>query len=344
MKKLTKLKAGDKIAILSPSSAAPGKWPHVYQLGLKRIKHDFGLIPIEFPTTAKVNASSEERAHDLIAAFEDDSIKGIITSIGGDDQVTYIKNLPSEPFASNPKPLFGFSDNSHFANFLWINDIPSYYGGAVFTQFAMQSEMDAYTKQYLRYALFEEGEYELVPSEEYNDVSLSWEDETLLHTRRLYEKNDGWHWNEGVNATGILWGGCLESVDEMLRHDVQIPTLEQFENVVLMLETSEEMPTADYVFRVLRAFGERGILSRIQGLLLGRPQAWGFENPRNAEEKEEYRKEQRKKVLEAVQAYVKKDLPVIQNMDFGHTNPQIPMPYGGEVRIDSNAKKIFARF
>lgn len=118
MQTLTKLKQGDNVAILSPSSAAPGIWPHVYQLGLKRIKEDFGLVPVEFPTTAKVNAPTDERARDLIAAFEDESIKGIVTSIGGDDQVIYVRNLPSEPFASNPKPLFGFSDNSHLANFL----------------------------------------------------------------------------------------------------------------------------------------------------------------------------------------------------------------------------------
>ena len=119
--KLQKLKAGDKVAILSPSFAAPGKWPHVHALGLKRLTEIFGLIPVEFPATRKIGASKEERASDLIHAFEDVDIKAVITSIGGDDQITYIKNLPSRPFIQNPKPFFGFSDNTHFANFLWLN-------------------------------------------------------------------------------------------------------------------------------------------------------------------------------------------------------------------------------
>src|SRR3990167_4463082 len=138
MIKLSKLKKGDKVAIVSPSFAAPGKWPKVYELGLKRLKEVFGLVPVEYPATKKLGASTKERAQDLIAAFEDKDIKGIISTLGGNDQVTYIKKLPKEPFVKNPKPFFGYSDNTHFANFLWLAGIPSFYGGALFTQFAEQ--------------------------------------------------------------------------------------------------------------------------------------------------------------------------------------------------------------
>ena len=92
--KLQKLTAGDKVAILSPSFAAPGKWPHVHELGLQRLRDIFGLIPVEFPATRKIGASREERASDLIRAFENKEIKAVIASLGGNDQITYIKNLP----------------------------------------------------------------------------------------------------------------------------------------------------------------------------------------------------------------------------------------------------------
>ncbi|HTY39564.1 MAG TPA: LD-carboxypeptidase, partial [Candidatus Paceibacterota bacterium] len=135
---LNKLKKGDKVAILSPSFAAPGKWPRVYELGLKRLRETFELEPVEFPATKKLGASKEDRSKDLIDAFENKEIKAVIASLGGDDQITYIKNLPASPFINNPKPFFGFSDNTHFENFLWLNGIPSYYGGSLFTEFAMQ--------------------------------------------------------------------------------------------------------------------------------------------------------------------------------------------------------------
>lgn len=343
MNKLTKLKIGDKVAILSPSFAAPGRWPHVYELGLRRLKEVFGLEPVEFPTTKKVGAAKEERAKDLIAAFEDKAIQGVISSLGGDDQITYIKNLPSEPFVNHPKPFFGYSDNTHFMNFLWLNGIPSYYGGALFTQFAEQGRINDYTLKYLKLALFEQGEVGLEPSKEYNDIGLSWDDPENLSKERSYETNEGWVWDGNQNAEAVTWGGCLESIDELLRHGVSIPSLEQFENIALLTETSEEIPTADYVYRVYRALGERGILKRVKTILVGRPKAWEFDKQNSPAQKEEYRKQQRQTILEVVRKY-NQSVTVVQNLDFGHTEPQVPIPYGMSVKVDSGNKKIHITF
>lgn len=343
MLNLKKLKKGDKVAILSPSFAAPGKWPAVYEFGLKRVREVFELEPVVFTTTAKLGASKEERSTDLISAFENPEIKAVIASIGGNDQVTYIKNLPPKPFIQNPKPFFGFSDNSHFCNFLFLNGISSYYGGSLFTQFAMQGEMDTYTVEFIKHAFFNEGEFELKPSETYNDMGLGWDDVSLLETHRTHWKNEGLYFDGEKNGTGLLWGGCIESIDEMLRHGVAIPTLEQFENIVLMCESSEEIPSADYVFRVIRALGERGILKKVQGVLIGRPKAWEFDKQNSAEEKALYCMAQRATILKAVRLY-NSEIPVVQNMNFGHTDPQIPMPYGNRVRIDVVEKKVFATF
>ena len=342
-KKFTKLVKGDKVAVLSPSFAAPGRFPDVYKLGLERLETVFSLVPVEYPATKKLGASAQERSADLISAFENPDIKAVIATIGGDDQVTYIKNLPVEPFVNNPKPFFGYSDNSHFCNFLFLNGIPSYYGGSLFTQFAMQGEMDEYTVRYIKNALFEAGEFELIPSDTYNDQGLNWDDSSQLKSKRQHWPNEGFVWNGNKNTEGVLWGGCVESVDEMLRHGVQIPALEQFENIVLILETSEEIPSANYVFRVLRAMGERGILERVQGVLVGRAKAWEFDKPNTSEQKAEYRNQQQETVMRAVRQY-NTEIPVIQNMNFGHTDPQIPMPYGSKVRIEAEDKRIFADF
>lgn len=343
MKKLSKLKPGDKVAIVSPSFAAPAVWPHVYELGLKRIREVFRLDPIAYPATAKLDATVEEKAADLIAAYSDPEIKAVVSTLGGDIQVTYIKNLANEPFVSNPKPFFGFSDCSHFSNFLFLNNIPSYYGAALFTQFAHQKEMNPYSLKYIKHAMFEEGEIELLPSESFNDIGIDWGDPANLDKERAYETNEGWVWDGDKNAEGTLWGGCVESVDEMLRHEVKIPSLEQFENIVLMMETSEEIPSADYVMRFFRALGERGILERVKGLCVGRAKAQEFHMLRNPEERTTYRKNQQETILNTVRTY-NKEIPVVQNMDFGHTEPQIPMPYSNQIRIDSKNKKIYATF
>jgi muramoyltetrapeptide carboxypeptidase LdcA involved in peptidoglycan recycling len=228
-------------------------------------------------------------------------------------------------------------------NFLWLQGIPSYYGGALFTQFAMQGGMEPFTTEYLRHALFDTGEFELRASAAYNDIGLDWNDASTLHTKRQYEPNDGWHWDGDLDAAGITWGGCLESIDELLRHGIDIPSLDDFSQIVLMSETSEEIPSADYVHRVYRALGERGMLERVRAVLVGRPKAWEFGHEMDAAQKEAYRLEQRRVTLATIREY-NVSAPVVQNMDFGHTNPQIPMPYGGTVRLLSSEKRIFAEF
>ena len=343
MKKLPKLSKGDKVAVVSPSLAASGIWQHVYELGLQRLREVFELEPVAYPSTANLDATIEEKSRDLIAAFSDPDIKGVISTLGGDIQVTYIKNLSAAPFKENPKPFFGFSDNSHFANFLFLQGIPSFYGAALFTQFARQGAMDTYTIEYIKHALFDDGEFELTPSEKYNDIGLDWADPKSLSLYRTQEPSDGWFWDGTLSAKGLLWGGCLEAVDEMLRHGSEIPSLQQCEQIVLIMETSEEIPIADYVRRVFRALGERGILKRVQGILVGRPKAWEFNKQHTTKQKALYRKEQRETILDIVRVY-NTSIPVVQNMNFGHTDPQIPMPYGNMVRIDTKNKKIYARF
>ena len=268
MKKLQKLSLGDKVAVVSPSFAAPGCWPHVHELGLARLRDVFGLVPVEYPSTHDLAATTEQKSKDLEAAFSNPSIKAVIATLGGDIQVTYINRLNPRTFIRCPKPFFGYSDNSHFANFLFLNGIPSYYGASLFTQFAMQGAMDDFSIKYIKHALFDNGEIELSAAAQFNDIGLGWDDPNLLKSYREYEPNDGGFWDGNADTHGLLWGGCVESVDEMLRHGVPIPSLEQFADIVLMLETSEDIPAASYVFRVLRGLGERGILANVQGLLM----------------------------------------------------------------------------
>ncbi len=340
---LRKLLPGDKVAILSPSFAAPAQWPHIHALGLARLREKFVLTPVEFSATAKRGATREERAADLIAAFADPDIKAVISTLGGDDQVTFIKNLPEEPFHSHPKPYFGYSDNTHFMNHLWLNGVPSFYGGALFTQFAQTPEMDPFTEKYLRRALFESGDVEIEASPALNDIGVSWDDPDNFTTPKVFEPNPGWQWDGAADAAGVTWGGCLESLDEILRHGVRMPSLDQFEDIVLITETSEEIPEHDYVRRVYRAFGERGILERVRAVLVGRPKAWEFNKPRSLTEKQDYRKQQAETTLATVRQY-NASIPVVQNLDFGHTHPQICLPYGAAVSIRSSSQSIRVSF
>lgn len=44
---------GDRVAIVAPASNSADEFPHVYELGLERIREHFDLEPVEYPTATK---------------------------------------------------------------------------------------------------------------------------------------------------------------------------------------------------------------------------------------------------------------------------------------------------
>ena len=110
---------GDAVAVLSPSWGGPGAFPLPFELGLARLRDEFGLRPVEYPTTRAAQASPAERAKDLHSAFGDPEIKAVLTSIGGEDEIKVLRHLDPEVLAANPKPFFGYSDNTNLHLFLW---------------------------------------------------------------------------------------------------------------------------------------------------------------------------------------------------------------------------------
>jgi hypothetical protein len=76
-----KPRPGDAVAVLSPSSGLAARFPRPYELGLRRLREEFGLRPVEFPTTRAAAASPADRATDVVAAWlPDDAYSGIVSS------------------------------------------------------------------------------------------------------------------------------------------------------------------------------------------------------------------------------------------------------------------------
>jgi len=212
------------------------------------------------------------------------------------------------------------------------------------TQLAMQTKMDDFTVKYMKIALFETGEVAVESSETFTDQDLDWSDSSNLNRQREHENNAGWVWDGSNSAQGILWGGCLESIDGLLRNDIAIPTLDQFKKIILITETAEDVPSNEsYTPNVYRALGELGILSKIQGLLVGRPKSRALGLQPTSEERHKYRVEQQEVILDMVRKY-NNNIPIIQNLDFGHTDPQIPMPLGRTCRVDAAARTLKVDF
>ncbi|MFJ8078482.1 LD-carboxypeptidase [Streptomyces sp. NPDC096176] len=270
-----KPKTGDAVAVVSPSRGLPGEVPLPYELGLRRLRDGFGLKPVEYPTTRTMGASAQARAADINAAFADPQIKAVIASVGGSDQITVLRHLDRDLIRANPKPFFGYSDNTNLVVFLCSLGIVSFHGGMVMTQYGRPGVMHPMTEESLRAALFSSGEFELQPAATFGEVIGSWQDPKTFDVEPQMEPASGWTWHNAHRAVeGTGWGGDLEIVSWLLMADLAVRQVDMYSGGVLFLETGDSMPSAEEVYVIMRSMGERGLLEKFSALLMGRPKTW----------------------------------------------------------------------
>ncbi|PSK65556.1 Microcin C7 self-immunity protein MccF [Micromonospora sp. MH33] len=338
-----KPKPGDRVAVVSPSAGLPGLFPHVYELGLRRLREEFGLEPVEYPTTRQTGADPRDRARDLTAAFADPSVTAVLATVGGDDLITVTPFLDDAVLRANPTPYYGYSDNTNVLNHLYRLGIVSYHGGSVLVHLGRPGRPHPLTFDSLRAALFTSGWYELTPAPEWGDEPRDWRNPATLADEPVMFPGAGWRWHGPARMVqGRTWGGCLEII-HWLAAAGRVPSAAELAGSVLVVETSNELPDAREVFRIVRNLGERGLLAGFPAIVVGRPKAWDFEKPHTLDERLAWGEAQREAILRALAPYAD-DPVVVFDVDLGHTDPQLIIPYGGEIRVDAVERRISVRY
>ena len=104
------LKAGDSIAIVSPSST-PDSMTVVK--GCQTLR-EWGYVPVVGPHALSsyhgFAGTADERAADVLWALRDSTIKAILCSRGGDGAVQVLSCISLKEFRDHPKWVMGFSD------------------------------------------------------------------------------------------------------------------------------------------------------------------------------------------------------------------------------------------
>jgi muramoyltetrapeptide carboxypeptidase LdcA involved in peptidoglycan recycling len=339
-----KMSPGDRVAVVSPSFAAPGRFPELHEQAMRRLREDLGVEPVEYPTTRRLDAPAAARAEDLMAAYADPAIRAVLATIGGDDQITVLPHLDPKPFQADPKPFFGYSDNTNLLNWLWNQGVASYHGGSTMVHIARGAGLQPIHTDSLRAALFTGGDREIHPVESFSEEELSWEDPSSLTRSAPSVPSPGWIWHRpDARVSAPTWGGNLEILHWNLAADRWIRPVEDYAGCVLLLETSEEMPPAEEVFRMLRNAGERGLLQQFPAILVGTAKATAIGHDRPPDQRQQYRDEQRAAILRALDDYHPTAM-VVFGVDFGHTTPQWILPYGGRITVDGPARRITAHY
>jgi muramoyltetrapeptide carboxypeptidase LdcA involved in peptidoglycan recycling len=322
------LLSGDTIAIVSPSWGGAGAFPDRVQRGIQQIEALGFHAKVGLHALNQLDFASdtpEKRVADLHAAFADPDVRAIVAAIGGDHACHLLPLLDFDLIRCNPKIFMGFSDVTVLNIAIWkMTGLVTFNGPALLTDFAEFPAMFDYTREYMLAVLCGENPSMAIhPSTWWTEEFLDWVEKKYLERPRKRIPSPGWTWLKHGNAEGTLIGGCLESLD----HLRGTPYWPDWEDAIFFLETSEEKPLPERVDSLLMDYENMGILSKLKGMLVGRPMYY-----------EDIEKEKlRQVILERTRKYA---FPIITDMDFGHTAPQFTLPVGFRARIDTLNQKF----
>ena len=229
------LKAGDKIALISPSYFTPME--NVEKTA--DVLRSWGFEPVIGPNVGKVvdgryAGTIAERVSDLRWALNDPEIKAIICNRGGYGTIQLIDQLSLKELAANPKWLVGFSDISTLHGLLTRAGVMSIHG--TMSSFLAKGGEDMTSILMRDLLLGRVPRYEL-PAHEQNITG---------------------------RAHGVLVGGNICTFVPNL--NTQADATAGRDLILFIEEVEESMHNIDRQFNILRM---NGVLSRCKGIILG---------------------------------------------------------------------------
>ncbi len=334
------------VGIVSLSSGILGE-PHIQfetETGIRRLE-EYGLnikfMPHALMGLDYVKAHPEKRAEDLLLAFHDPEIDMILCAIGGDDTYRLLPYLFDHDELANSvtdKVFLGFSDTT--INHLMLHKVglTTFYGQAFLPDICeLSSEMLPYTRKYFEELINTENISEICPSdiwyEERKSFGIDQAGKPLIS-----HPNSGFELLQGPSVfSGKILGGCIDSIYDMFNGDryADMPVLckkyhlfpdpEDWKGRILLLETSEEKPSPEKYRKALEYLKQTGVFEAVSGLLVGKPMD------------ETYAQEYRLLLTKVID---RPDLPIVFNLNVGHSLPRCIIPFGINAFVDVNKQVI----
>ncbi|WP_293909455.1 S66 peptidase family protein [Deinococcus sp.] len=322
------LQPGDTVAALSLSSGFVTEVMHRYEAGRRQIQTALGWTIIPAPNALRgadyLYRNPQARADDLYWALENDEVAGLLSVIGGDDSIRLLPLIDLNIIRAHPKVFLGYSDSTVTLMQFLRAGVCAFHGPALLSDFAEHSGIRPEVARSAAQATMHAGPYTIEPSAEWAAGGPDWLDAELQNVPRPFTPSDGWVWLQGTQvAEGHLIGGCLDVLD-MLSGTPGWPESELWRGAMLCLETSNDVPPPSQVGYWLRNFAAQGMLQSAAGLVLARPRDY---TPQMITELYGW-------VSKVLWEAGREDLPVLANVDFGHTSPQLTLPFGALARLD----------
>lgn len=315
-----KLIQGDEIRIIAPARSLSLLSEELIQTAKENIEKQG--YKITFSENCResdmfVSSSVKSRVEDIHKAFADKSVKAIFSVIGGFNSNQILKYLDYELIKNNPKILCGYSDITALGNAVTAKTGMITYSGPHFSTWGMKKEFE-YNLEYFKKCLVKKEEFEVIPSKTWSDDAWFRDQEN-----RKIEKNEGFIILNKGEAEGKIYGGNLCTFN-LLQGTEFMPDIS---NSILFIEDddmADDFFGADFD-RNLQSLIHLPVFEKVRGIVIGRFQKNTDMNP-----------EKLKFIIETKDEL--KNIPVIANADFGHTNPMITFPIGGTLMLKAEKK------
>jgi muramoyltetrapeptide carboxypeptidase LdcA involved in peptidoglycan recycling len=307
-----KLHKGDEIRIVTPSKSISFVKQPILNKAVdfftgRGLKISFGKHVHELD---EFNTSPvSDRVADLHAAFADTNVKAIFSAVGGSSANQLLKYLNFSLIKANPKIFCGLSDITALSNAIYKKTGLVTYSGPHAPLFGA-SKCVAYTWEYFEKCLLGNEPFSIEPSSEYCDHR--W-DEKVSKTQGYWLLNAG-------EAIGVALGGNLLTLNFLQGSDY-MPSLK---NSVVFIEDNDKETVRDFRNQLQSLLNQKDAHG-IKGLAIGRFQRGS-----------EITKDLLTKIVKSQKEL--KNIPVLANVDFGHTTPMITVPIGGKVSLQIKRK------
>jgi muramoyltetrapeptide carboxypeptidase len=322
---------GDTIAFMATSSNLAADLldrVHRAQSFLKSLGFRVRLGKTTYFRESYVAGTGKERADELHELFLDPEVKAVISYIGGNHSIHMLEHIDYNLIRNNPTILVGYSDTTVLELALYKKSgLITYSGPAVLTQFAeFPKPLDYTLKSFLKtLTISSEPIGDIPASEAWTQELHNWFDPALSSQPRKMNPNNGYVWLSEGNCRGKLVGGCITS----LMHLKGTEYWPDFSNAIFFWETpeSEDITRGEslenidaylYSLKCLKVFDQ------ISGMIVGRPYGYSHSDMSMLHT-----------LIREVTRQVK--IPILAQVDFGHTDPMLTVPIGIEACLDSSS-------
>lgn len=317
-----KLQKGDEVRIVAPSLSYKIISNEIRELATQRLV-ERGL-KVSFGKNVEIcnqftSSSILERVSDIHDAFSDKKVKAIFSVIGGYNSNELLPHLDYNLIKNNPKFLIGYSDTTTLLNAIHAKTgLVTYYGPS-FSTLGMKKGAE-YILSDLDKTLFEDKTISYAPSQKWSDDSWFLDQEN----RTFYNNEGPIVINPGI-AKGFLMGGEMTTF-QLLIGTSYLPVLD---DIVLMLEITDisSENSLKIINRLIYSLTQQPFFKNVKGIIFGR-----FEHSLNIDLREFSDLIKGNECL--------KNIPIIGNVDFGHTFPMTTLPIGKEISISTTEQQV----